>query len=370
MKTQPRRKFIRSCLYLALSGLSPGLLSFLAGCKQKAKTASRGAGEQEQADLLSTEGVTTIDPETFEPAYLKLHRTGELKRRGQELWDMMESCQLCPRMCRTDRLTGNEGVCRASSQLEIASYHPHFGEEKPLVGKGGSGTIFFTNCGLRCVFCINYQISQEGQGSPRSIEDMAAMMLHLQDMGCHNINLVTPTHYSSHILLAVDMAAAKGLQLPLVYNTCGWERLEILKKLDGVVDIYLPDFKYSDGKMAAKYSSSSESYPQLTQIALLEMHRQVGVAKPARDGLMYRGLMIRHLVMPNGIGGTKEVIEWIAENLPKDTYVNIMSQYTPMYKAFDYPEISRRITRQEYKDALRWAQEAGLTNLDIQGLPL
>jgi putative pyruvate formate lyase activating enzyme len=368
MKDQPRRKFIQSCLYLTLSGLSPALLSFLAGCKQKEKSASRGITLADQKEGPPIAGGTTIiDPQTFEPAYLALHRSGELKRRGQELWDMMESCRLCPRMCGINRLDGNEGFCRASSQLEIASYHPHFGEEKPLVGKGGSGTIFFTNCGLRCVFCINYQISQEGMGHPRSIEDMAEMMLKLQERGCHNINLVTPTHYSPHILLAVDMAAAKGLRLPLVYNTCGWERLEILKKLDGVVDIYLPDFKYSDGKMAAKYSSSSESYPELTQIALSEMHCQVGVAKPAGDGLMYRGLMIRHLVMPNGVGGTKEVIQWIAEHLPKDTYVNIMSQYTPMYKAFDYPKISRRITRQEYRDAVRWAQEAGLTNLDIQG---
>jgi len=370
MKTQPRRKFIKSCLYLALSGLSPALFSFLAGCKQKGKAASPGASlGSEQKDQLIAEG-TAETAADFEPAYLRLHRSGELKRRGQELWDMMKSCQLCPRMCGKNRLDGNEGFCRASSQLEIASYHPHFGEEKPLVGRGGSGTIFFTNCGLRCVFCINWEISQEGMGRPKSVEDMAEMMLHLQKLGCHNINLVTPTHYSPHIVLAVDMAAGKGLRLPLVYNTCGWERAEILKKLDGIVDIYLPDFKYSDGKMAAKYSSSSESYPELTKTSLLEMHRQVGVGKPASDGLMYRGLMIRHLVMPNGIGGTKEVIEWIAENLPKDTYFNIMSQYTPMYKAFDYPEISRRITRQEYRDALRWAKEAGLTNLEIQGFPL
>jgi putative pyruvate formate lyase activating enzyme len=192
-------------------------------------------------------------------------------------------------------------------------------------------------------------------------------MLILQNKGCHNINLVTPTHYSPHIVLAVDLAASEGLRLPLLYNTCGWERPEILKMLDGIIDIYLPDFKYSDGKMAAKYSSGSETYPKITKAALLEMNRQVGVAKPAEDDLMYRGLMIRHLVMPNGVSGVKEVIEWIAENLPKDTYLNIMSQYTPMYKAFDYQEISRRITREEYNKAIRWAKEAGLTNLDIQG---
>jgi len=278
----------------------------------------------------------------------------------------MKSCKLCPRKCGTNRLDGNRGFCQASSQLEIASHHPHFGEEKTLVGKGGSGTIFFTNCSLRCVFCINWEISQGGRGRPESIKELAQMMLHLQKIGCHNINVVTPTHYSPHIVLAVDMAAGKGLRLPIVYNTCGWERLEILKKLNGIVDIYLPDFKYSDGKMAAKYSSGSETYPEITKAALLEMHRQVGVAKPAGDGLMYRGLMIRHLVMPNRVSGTKNVIEWIAQNLPKDTYLNIMSQYRPMYKAFEYPEISRRITLKEYEQAIKWAKKVGLTNLDVQ----
>jgi len=303
----------------------------------------------------------------FEPVYLRLHRTGELKKRGAELWNVMKSCKLCPRECGVNRIEGDRGFCQASAQLEIASYHPHFGEEKPLVGNGGSGTIFLTNCGLRCVFCINWEISQGGEGTPRSIDDMAKMMLRLEKIGCHNINVVTPTHYSPHILLALDIAAGRGLKLPLVYNTCGWERLEILKILDGAVDIYLPDFKYSEGEMAEKYSSGAAIYPEITQAALLEMHRQVGVAKPADNGIMQRGLMIRHLVMPNNVGGTKKVIEWIAKNLPKDTYLNIMSQYRPMYKAFDYPEISRRITGKEYSDAVKWAKEAGLTNLDIQG---
>lgn len=303
----------------------------------------------------------------FEPSYLELHRSGELKKRGEELWNIMKSCQLCPRECGANRLKGDEGFCQATSQLEVSAYHPHFGEEKPLVGRGGSGTIFFTNCGLRCVFCINWEISQEGQGEPRSIEDLAQMMVDLQKRGCHNINLVTPTHYSPHIVQAVDRAARKGLRLPLVYNTCGWERFEILKTLDGILDIYLPDFKYSDGKMAEKYSSGADAYPEVTQAAILEMNRQVGVAKPAGDGLMYRGLMIRHLVMPSGVSGAKGVIEWIARNLPKDTHLNIMSQYRPMYKAFNFPEISRRITHKEYHDAVKAAREAGLTNLDVQG---
>lgn len=307
------------------------------------------------------------DPGNFEPAYLELHRNGELKRRGEELWAIMERCRLCPRICNKNRLEGNEGFCCASSRLEISSYHPHFGEERPLVGRGGSGTIFFTHCGLRCVFCINWQISIAGIGYKKSIKDLANMMIHLQKIGCHNINVVTPTHYSPHILLALDIAAGHGLRLPLVYNTCGWERLEILEYLDGVVDIYLPDFKYYDSEMSIKYSSEAEKYPEATKVALLEMNRQVGVAKPGDNGIMYRGLMIRHLVMPNGVSGTKKVIEWISRNLPKDTYLNLMSQYSPVHKAYQYPEISRRLTNKEYIDAVTWAKQAGLTNLDIQG---
>jgi putative pyruvate formate lyase activating enzyme len=195
------------------------------------------------------------------------------------------------------------------------------------------------------------------------------MMLDLQERGCHNINLVTPTHYSAHIVLALDRAAEKGLRLPVVYNTCGWERVSILQNLDGIVDIYLPDFKYADGRMAARYSSGADTYPEVTKEAILEMHRQVGLAKPKGDGLLYRGVIIRHLVMPNDVGGTREVLFWIASNLPRDTYVNVMSQYTPLFKAFEYPEISRRVTRAEFAQAVTWAKEAGLTNLDIQGAP-
>ena len=367
MKERTRRQFIRSSFYLTVSGIFSAAIPLFARCKEKDESSGlfyilshRGEKAIEKA------GKARIDPE-FEPAYLRLHRSGELKKRGEKLWAIMKSCKLCPRGCGINRLEGNEGFCGASSQLEISSYHPHFGEERPLVGDGGSGTIFFTNCGLRCVFCINSDISQEGVGDRKKIEDFANMMLHLQRIGCHNINIVTPTHYSPHILLALDIAAGRGLRLPLVYNTCGWELFEIVKMLDGIVDIYLPDFKYSSGKMAAKYSSHAETYPELTKTALLEMHRQVGVAKPAADGLMYRGLMIRHLVMPNRVSGMREIVQWIAKNLPGDTYLNIMSQYRPMYKAFNYPEIARRITREEYREAVAWARDAGLTNLDIQG---
>jgi len=366
MKKQSRRKFIRSCSLVAAGGIAAGLTPFCAACQRKEGAVTRPTLGRIAWRNSRPEGAPDIDP-SFEPAYLKLHKSGELKKRAQELWDVMKSCELCPRQCGANRLAGERGFCHSNSTVEIAAYHPHYGEERGLVGRGGSGTIFLSNCGLRCVFCINWQISQGGEGEPRRLEEFAAMMLHLQRIGCHNINLVTPTHYSAHILFAIDRAAEKGLRLPIVYNTCGWERVEILKKLDGVVDIYLPDFKYWESEMAAKYSSGAEGYPEGTKAAILEMHHQVGVAKPAADGLLYRGVIIRHLVMPNNVGGTKGIIEWIARNLPKDTYLNLMAQYRPMYKASQYPEINRRITRQEYEDAVAWARAAGLTNLDIQG---
>lgn len=344
-----RRDFIASIALLTLGGLGLPSWASASGLPGSGKTPA-------------------IDPD-FRPPYLELHESGELRRRGEELWSIMERCRLCPRQCGVNRLEGEKGFCRASSDLIIASYHAHFGEERPLVGKGGSGTVFFSNCGLRCVFCINWDISWEGRGKKRSLDDLAGMMIDLQERGCHNINIVTPTHYSPHVVLALDIAAGQGLRLPLVYNTCGWERVEILKMLDGVVDVYLPDYKYSEGHEAARYSSGAATYPELTQAALIEMNRQVGVAKPAGDGLMYRGLVIRHLVMPNDVGGTRGVIGWIASNLPGETYFNIMSQYRPCYRAGEYPDIARRLTREEYAEAVAWAREAGLTNLDVQGPP-
>jgi putative pyruvate formate lyase activating enzyme len=305
--------------------------------------------------------------EVFEPGYLKLHRSGELMEKGEKLWGIMKSCHLCPRKCGTNRLKGKRGFCGANSRLEVSAFHPHFGEERSLVGRHGSGTVFLTHCSLRCVFCINWEISQGGEGSRKSLNELADMMLMLQKMGCPNINFVTPTHYSPHLILAVDIAASKGLRVPIVYNTCGWEREEILKILDGIISIYLPDFKYFDGQYAAVYSQDAKSYPEVTQKAILEMNRQVGVARPDSDGLMRKGLMIRHLVMPNNVSGTKEVIKWISCSLPKDTYLNLMSQYTPAYKAKDYPEISERIKREEYAEAVTFAKQSGLTNLDIQG---
>jgi putative pyruvate formate lyase activating enzyme len=356
-------------------GLKIGLpCIFLCSCKggistlMEATPISTATGEP--APTKTTTPVEEPEQEKtgFEPGYLKLHKTGELQKRADQLWAIVEECRLCPRQCGVNRLEGESGFCRSPGvTLLVSAFHPHYGEEKPLVGSGGSGTIFITHCNLRCVFCQNWEISQRGRGAVCELEDLAGMMLHLQEIGCHNINLVTPTHYSAVIVKALVIAAERGLRLPIVYNTSGWERLEILEILDGIVDIYLPDFKYWDGEMSAKYSSGAESYPEVAKKAILEMHRQVGVAKPPQSGIMQRGLMIRHLVMPNNIAGSEEVMEWIAENLPKDTYVNIMAQYTPYYKAYDYPELSRRITNEEYTQVVKKAQALGLTNLDIQG---
>jgi len=360
VSSKSRRSFLKSCLWLAASAFASfASLPIFAFAPRKNCYAS-GLNN-------AFPGETRGSETKFKAGYVALHRTGELKKRGDALWQKMDECRLCPRECGAARLAGEKGYCQSSAQVEIAAFHPHFGEERSLVGEGGSGTVFFTNCSLRCVFCINWEISQGGYGEEESLTNLAEMMLDLQRRGCHNINVVTPTHYSPHIVKALDIAADRGLQLPVVYNTCGWERLEILELLDGIVDIYLPDFKYADGARSAKYSSGADTYPEFTQQALREMFRQVGVAKPARDGLMYRGLMIRHLVMPDGVADSKQVLAWIAKNLPLDTYVNIMSQYRPMYKAFDYPEISRRITRQEYREVVRYAKKLGFTNLDIQG---
>lgn len=352
MRRVDRRKFIQS---LALASAGVGFIPLLSSaiCKGNISESSMETNREK------TKGI--------EPAYLALHRSGELKKRAAELYARLENCTLCPRDCRVNRIEGEEGICNATAKLQISSYHPHFGEERPLVGRNGSGTVFFTHCSLLCVFCINWEISHGGQGNEYSTQALANMMLNLQKMGCHNINVVTPTHYSPHIIKALDIAAARGLRLPVAYNTCGWEKLEVLKVLDGVVDIYLADYKYSQSRMGGRYSAGAFSYPKVTQDALLEMNRQVGIAVPNSNGILERGLIIRHLVMPNHVDNSVNAIRWIASNLPKETYVNIMSQYTPMYKAKDFPELSRRITRAEYNAVVDAAKAAGLVNIDVQG---
>lgn len=301
------------------------------------------------------------------PFYVTLQRNGELRKRGEILWKRMKECNLCPRNCGAKRLDGQRGICNANATLEISSYGPHYGEEIELVGRGGSGTIFFTNCSLLCVFCFNYDISHLKVGQQFTYEDLANIMLYLQKIGCSNINLVTPTHYIPHILLALDYAARQGLCLPIVYNTSGYEKVEILKYLEGVIDIYLPDFKYGCREYAGKYSLGAYDYVEVVQSALIEMNRQVGVLKvDDKTGLAQRGLMIRHLVLPNNVSCSDNVIVGIANNLPKETYINIMSQYRPAFKAKNYPEINRRITLKEYNNVVNFAKEAGLTNIKVQ----
>ena len=304
------------------------------------------------------------------PAYAKLENEGKLAQRIEEAYRIFEQCDLCPRRCGVNRIKGDKGFCRAPEKLVIYSAQPHYGEELSLVGNKGSGTIFFSNCNLRCIFCQNWPIAHEGKGKKYQDEGLADMMLRLQKIGCHNINLVTPTHVMPNILNATRIALKKGLHIPLVYNTSGYERPEIVKLLDGIVDIYLPDMKYMDPHQAARYSSGAADYPDVTKQALIEMHRQVGVHQVDKHGVAQRGLMIRHLVMPNRVAGTEKFAKWVAANLPKNTYVNIMAQYHVDYIAYDYPEIARGITVQEFLEAMDWAERYGLTNLDPQSVRL
>lgn len=302
------------------------------------------------------------DSESY-PSYLKLYQSGTLSQRVKELKSLYESCHLCPRDCRVNRTQGQLGRCQASDRVKISSAYPHFGEEAPLVGKFGSGTIFFSNCGLRCVYCQNYTISIEGEGIEVSDRRLAESMVTLQKMGCHNINLVTPTHYVPNIVGALEIAVRNGLRIPLVYNTGGYEKIEVLQLLDGIIDIYMPDCKYMDPEHAAKYSDGAYNYPHYIKIALKEMFRQVGDLV-IEKGIAKRGLIIRHLVLPNRIADTEKFLIFVSDNLSKTTYLNIMRQYRPEYKASQYPEINRRIKRDEYLEALQWAKKYGLSRFD------
>ena len=276
---------------------------------------------------------------------------------------MLEECRLCPRRCGAHRLAGEKGKCQTADQVIVSSHGPHFGEEAPLVGSHGSGTIFFAYCNLRCMFCQNYTISQLGEGSVVSREELAKMMLSLQAKGCHNINLVSPTHVIPHILDSLELAASKGLHLPLVYNSGGYDSVETLKLLDGVIDIYMPDMKYSDEKTAEQLSGI-KNYPQANRAAVKEMHRQVGDLQIDGEGVAQRGLLVRHLVLPNRLAGTEETVQFLAQEVSTNTYLNIMAQYYPCYKAFDMPQLARPLNRQEFSEAVNWAHQQGLLRLD------
>ncbi len=291
----------------------------------------------------------------FVPSYINLYEKGELNNRIHLLKEFIRECRLCPRECRVNRLNGEVGVCQAGAELMVSNAFPHFGEEPPLVGYHGSGTIFLTHCNLRCIFCQNYDISHLESGERTTFSDMAHIMVRLQELGCHNINFVTPTHYVPQIVASLPEAVEKGLRLPIVYNCSGYESIEVIRLLQGIVDIYMPDAKYMDEKYAKRFSNAPD-YPEVIKGVLKEMHGQVGDLAINANGIAERGLLIRHLVMPNKVTSSEAVLRFIAEEISVHSYVNIMDQYRPEYQAHDYPEINRRITHQEYLEAIQWAK--------------
>ena len=296
-------------------------------------------------------------------AYLGLYESGELHRRVERALYLLGRCTMCPRACRVNRLAGEKGECRVGRRAVVSSYGPHFGEERPLVGQRGSGTIFFSYCNLNCLFCQNYSISQAGEGEEVGPSQMAAMMMHLQRQGCHNINLVTPTHVVPQVLEALEIAIPQGLSIPLVYNTGGYDSLAALRLLDGVVDIYMPDVKYSDARVAEELSGVKD-YPRVNRAAVKAMQAQVGDLATDESGVATRGLIIRHLVLPHGLAGTEDALRFIAQDISRNAYVNLMDQYRPCYRAHGHPLLSRPLTRGEFLEAVRLAEDAGLARLD------
>ncbi len=297
------------------------------------------------------------------PAYLKLFHNGELSKRVHAANELLGSCRVCPRGCGINRLANESGKCRTGRRSLVSSYGPHFGEESPLVGEKGSGTIFFAQCNLNCVYCQNSSISQNGEGLEVSKEQLAQLMVTLQDKGCHNINLVSPTHVIPQILEALEVSIKLGLNVPIVYNTGGYDSLETLALLDGIIDIYMPDMKYADPNIGLQLSGV-ESYPQINRSAVKEMYRQVGDLCIEGNGIANQGLLIRHLVLPNQLSGTKDVVNFVANSISKNSYINIMNQYRPAYRANEYKLISRALSDQEYTEATTLAYHAGLTRLD------
>jgi putative pyruvate formate lyase activating enzyme len=335
-----RRGFLR-CF------LAPTCTMAIPECGPGPVQTSRGAGDS-----------------SFEPVYIRSEKAGRLGEVEKRLWEIFKACRCCPRACGANRLKGEKGVCQSVARVKVYSSGPHFGEESPLVGRGGSGTVFFSHCNLLCCYCQNWEINHRGDGEYVSAEDLAEMMLNLQSRGCHNINVVTPTHVAPNIVKALRLAIPRGLRVPIVYNTGGYDDLEVVRLLEDVVDIYLPDFKYTDGAKAARYSSGAADYPEVAAAVIKEMHRQVGELEVDSRGIALRGVMIRHLVLPNDLAGTEKFVRWVARELSPGTYVNLMAQYHPAHNARDYPELSRRITVEEWQQALRWAKEAGLRRLD------
>jgi putative pyruvate formate lyase activating enzyme len=301
--------------------------------------------------------------EIFRPAYLELYEKRTLGDRVSEARAILKSCRLCPRECEVDRTSEEKGYCQTGAQAVVSSYSPHFGEEDPLVGVGGSGTIFFTHCNLLCLFCQNYEISHLGEGREATPERLAKIMLSLQDLGCHNINFVSPSHVVAQILEALPLAIAGGLRVPLVYNTGGYDSVATLKLLEGVFDIYMPDLKFMDGEAAERFCQARD-YPEKAKAATQEMHRQVGDLVLNRNGIATRGLLVRHLVLPGGLAGTREAMRFLTREISPDTYVNVMAQYRPCGQALEHRPLNRRVTHAEYEEAVTMAREEGVRRLD------
>jgi putative pyruvate formate lyase activating enzyme len=302
----------------------------------------------------------------FEPAYIKTFKKGLLQEKIKAGYKLLGSCSLCPRKCGVDRLSGETGICKTAKHALVSSYNPHFGEEKPLVGTAGSGTIFFTHCNLMCLFCQNFDISHEGHGQKITAAELAAVMLALQQHGCHNINFVTPSHVVPQILSALEIAIQQGLSVPLVYNSGGYDLPATLKLLDGVFDIYMPDFKFWDPQIAES-ACQAKDYPEIARNALREMHRQVGELTVDKDGIAQKGLLIRHLVLPGGQAGTREIMRFIAQEISTHSYVNLMSQYRPCGRASEVKGLNASLSPADFQTALQEAKAEGITRLDQPG---
>jgi len=304
------------------------------------------------------------------PSYLNFSKK-ELNLRIEKLFEILENCEICPRKCHVNRLKGEKGFCQLGELPTVSAYHPHFGEESPLVGTHGSGTIFLTSCNLACVYCQNYEISQLRIGEEISFERLAEMMIDLQNRGCYNINFVTPTPQVPQIVRALSLAIEKGLKIPLVYNTSSYDPIRVLKLLGGIFDIYLPDARYSDDEIALKYSNA-KGYFEIMKEAIKEMYRQIGDLQISNSkyqipnipkGVAIKGLIVRHLVLPNDLAGSEKIFEFIAKEISKNTFLNIMNQYRPAWKANQYPELSRKITDEEFEGAISLAKKAGLKRI-------
>jgi putative pyruvate formate lyase activating enzyme len=301
-------------------------------------------------------------PEEFRPGYLHLLETGELYQRVGEATLQLENCEMCAVRCGANRRAGELGRCHTGELARLSSYGPHMGEESVLRGSSGSGTLFFGGCSLHCQFCQTFDISQTRAGKEVKADDLAQIMLELQEYGCHNINFVTPDHVVPQILQAVLIAAKKGLEIPLVWNSGGFDSLDSLRLLDGVIDIYQPDMKYSSAQAARRYSRVND-YPLINQDVVREMYRQVGDLVLDETGVAQRGLLVRHLVLPNGLAGTQEIVRFLADEISPNTYLNIMGHYRPAFQAHLYASLNRPVSPEEYEEALEMARQAGLTRI-------